>query len=260
MKIRQCFRIAGVILGVGLIVCSLANILSITASLRSGMKAAASAISPVSAEANRARWDEINPDIVGWLSVDGTGIDFPVLQDRALRADYLENGRYTFTAPDDLQERQKLLYKYLFYDYRGRPSDVGSIMVDAVYDLRDAYVVIYGHNAHSPGVLFSDLKSFEQPDFFDGHRTARLYTQDGSEELRLLMVSRISCYAQEVYGTADLLRNGFDTDAMLACLSQNKLFGEAEAKERYVLLSTCSEEAEDEDRLVLLYGVSENAV
>ncbi len=260
MKARQILRTLGLVVGVGLIVYAAANILMITAALRSGMKAPSSSISPTASETNRERWAEINPDIVGWLTVDGTGIDFPVLQDRALRADYLENGCYTFAAPRDQKEYQKLLYKYLFYDFRGRPSETGSITVDALYDLRDPYVIIYGHNAHSPGVLFSDLKSFERSDFFDGHRTARLYTEDGREELQLLLVSRISCYSNKVYGTASSFDGGFDTAEMLDYLSQNKLCGDAELRDRYVLLSTCSENAEDEDRLVLLYAVSESGV
>ena len=255
MKLRKVFSSITLAVGIGLIIYATVNIIRINIPLLRGMKAYSASISPAAAETNRDRWAEVNPDIVGWLTVEGTGIDFPVLQDKALREDFLENGRYTFERPEDDAEYLKLLFKYLYHDYKGDPSDVGSILIDAVYDIDGAYAVIYGHNAHSAGVLFSDLKNFEDETFFKQHQTAVFYTETKTENLELIMVSEVSAYSSAVYGWNGLREGTFDTDAMVQQLSENRIFGEAKEYDRYVLLSTCYESADDDARLVLLYGV-----
>jgi|GEM_PF-5453856 len=238
-----------------LIVYSLAHIAAIGFFLFAGTKEYTSGIRPTEMGADPALWADINPDIVGWITVDGTDIDFPVLQDRALRRDYLANGRYTFPVPADREGLTKKLYKYLYHDYRGEPSNIGSIMIDAKNDINDPYVVIYGHNAHNAGVLFSDLKNFEDGSFFDSHTTAALYTEDGRRDLDLLMAALVSGYSREVYGVETLADGGFDAGAMLDYIYENRLFGERAAFDRYVVLSTCYDRPEDAERLVLLYGV-----
>lgn len=262
MKSKKAFgdrilRIVLTLTGIGLILYSLANLGILAVSFYSGTAVSVSALSPAADTRNRDKWASVNPDIAAWLTVDGTGVDFPVMQDCALRADYAANGRYTFERPESDDAYTRRLYPYLYRDYRGKPSDVGSIFLDAVYGLDDPYLVIYGHSAVQSGVLFSDLKQFTEPSFFGAHPSAVLYTKTEDKALTLLAAARISAYAEEVYhwaGTNDT----FDTERMLAHLDAHKILGDVGAPgqyAQYVILSTCFDEADSADRLVLLYGV-----
>ena len=97
---------------------------------------------------------EINEDICGWLRVDGTNIDYPILY------------------PDTSLE-------YLDKDYKREYSPAGSIFIDTKNDrlFEDDYTVIYGHNMAEKR-MFSDIKEFQDVDFFKNHSTGKLYTAD----------------------------------------------------------------------------------
>ena len=86
-----------------------------------------------------------NKDYRGWLQIDGTKIDYPVMQDG--------NELY-----------------YAYRDSEGNFSPTGSIYMSAYNksDLSDDYIVIYGHHMASGG-MFGDLDKFLDKDFFDNH-------------------------------------------------------------------------------------------
>ncbi len=202
----------------------------------------------------------INPDIVGWLTVDGTEVDFPLLQDLSFRRDFIASGGIVPTTDGP---RNALFYHYLYWDYLGNPSPMGSITVDYRNDpdLGDDWVVIYGHNAGQSGVMLSDLKRFCEADFTRENPSAVLWRQDGGEELRLLMVSVIDGYSREVFELMPYLQGeSIDRAAALEVLEAGALFpGQRPAEDaRCVLLVTCYEDGRPDDprRLVLLYEVS----
>ena len=82
-----------------------------------------------------------NADCIGWLSIDGTSISYPVM--------------YTPSEPQ----------KYLRRSFYGQYSHGGNL-------------IIYGHNMKN-GTMFSDLKKYLNTDFLNAHRTVRLETADG---------------------------------------------------------------------------------
>lgn len=206
------------------------------------------------ADAPLAALQQINPDIAGWLILDGTKIDFPVLQDRIAREDYLAHGFVTQIEGVDAQE---LLYRYLFYDYLGSRSELGSVTADYRTALTDPYVLLYGHNAGQRGVMFSDLTRFLDPDYCAGHQTGALYTESGTAELELLAVACVSGYAQEVFGGVN------DLSAALGYLVSNASYLSPDARQislepvggRLIVLSTCAiaQHPEDPARLVVVY-------
>ena len=197
----------------------------------------------------------INPDIVGWILVDGTKISYPVLHDGGIRPD----------APN----QSEAIYHYLYYDYKERRSAVGCIMADYrnMPDLSDPYTIIYGHNLGQKGVMFSDLKKFEEEAFFFDNPTAHLFSARGREDLMLLLVAHVSGYSEEVYGTEDLdqeMENPFDAAAGLRFLQEHALYAGTDTlptEDRYVLLSTCYDHEDPDNplRLVLLYRVVERS-
>lgn len=95
-----------------------------------------------------------NTDCIGWLSIDGTNISYPVM--------------YT---PHDPQ-------KYLRRNFYGKYSQSGVPFLDRRCDLQSTNLIIYGHNMKN-GTMFSDLKKYLNTDFLNAHRTVRLKTADG---------------------------------------------------------------------------------
>lgn len=95
-----------------------------------------------------------NADCIGWLSVDGTNISYPVMH-----------------TPSDPQ-------KYLRRNFYGKYSQSGVPFLDGRCDLQSSNLIIYGHNMRN-GTMFSDLKKYLNTDFLNSHRTVRLETADG---------------------------------------------------------------------------------
>ncbi len=87
---------------------------------------------------------EVNDHTVGWLTVPGTKIDYPIVQSDD-NAYYLENNFYK--EPD--------FNGWLFMDYR-----------DTTDELSDN-TIIYGHNRFSSGVMFGTLSKLRKASWFE---------------------------------------------------------------------------------------------
>ncbi len=96
-----------------------------------------------------------NEDIIAWIEVDGTTIDYPILYD---------------TSPTRVYLNRNYLHSYTPY---------GSVLMlpDNASDFSDFNTVIYGHNMID-GSMFAQLHKFEDRKFFDEHRTIMVYTPD----------------------------------------------------------------------------------
>ena len=95
-----------------------------------------------------------NSDCIGWLSIDGTNISYPVM--------------YT---PSDPQ-------KYLRRNFYGKYSQSGVPFLDGRCSLQTTNLIIYGHNMRN-GTMFADLKKYVDRDFLNAHRTVKFETTDG---------------------------------------------------------------------------------
>lgn len=95
-----------------------------------------------------------NADCIGWLSIDGTNISYPVMH-----------------TPSDPQ-------KYLRRNFYGKYSQSGVPFLDGRCSTDSGNLIIYGHNMKN-GTMFSDLKKYLNTDFLNSHRTVRLETADG---------------------------------------------------------------------------------
>ncbi len=94
---------------------------------------------------------EQNGDFVGWLSIEGTNLDFPVMQTAADRADF-----------------------YLKHDFDGNYSDYGVPYLDENCTLSNTdasmNLVIYGHNMKT-GTIFGCLTGYKQAAYYEEHPT-----------------------------------------------------------------------------------------
>lgn len=95
-----------------------------------------------------------NADCIGWLSIDGTNISYPVMH-----------------TPSDPQ-------KYLRRNFYGKYSQSGVPFLDGRCDIQSTNLIIYGHNMKN-GTMFSDLKRYVDRDFLNAHRTVKFETTDG---------------------------------------------------------------------------------
>ena len=121
-----------------------------------------------------------NKDYRGWLTIDGTKIDYPVMQDG-----------------DELY--------YAYHDMYGNSSLTGSIYMSAYNkaDLSDDYIVIYGHHMDSRG-MFGDLDKFLDKDFFDNNTGGSFTCLSGSYKLELWAVVLTDAYEDSVYDVGSL--------------------------------------------------------
>lgn len=104
-----------------------------------------------------------NADCIGWLSIDGTNISYPVMH-----------------TPSDPQ-------KYLRRSFYGQYSQSGVPFLDGRCDLQSTNLIIYGHNMKN-GTMFSNLKKYVERDFLNAHRTVKFETADG---IRYFTVTKV---------------------------------------------------------------------
>lgn len=95
---------------------------------------------------------EINPDIVGWIYIEGTNINYPVVQgsDNDYYLKHLFDGSYNSSG-------------CIFLDYR------------CSADLSDQHSIFYGHHM-SNKTMFGGLMAYKEQAFYDEHSVALLVT------------------------------------------------------------------------------------
>ena len=100
---------------------------------------------------------QINDDVVGWIYVEDTTINYPLMRSTNGDDDY-----------------------YLTHAYNGEYLSVGSIYMVSNCDpvpTNNYNTLIYGHNVVG-GAMFHDVMKFLEQDFFDTHKVY-IYTLDG---------------------------------------------------------------------------------
>ncbi len=90
---------------------------------------------------------EMNDDIVGWMKLEGTPLNYPVMQ--------------TPTSPD----------YYLYRNFAGEHSSQGSLYVREECDVNapSDNLTIYGHNMRD-GSMFNCLLQYEEKEFWENHQ------------------------------------------------------------------------------------------
>lgn len=87
---------------------------------------------------------ELNPDYYGWLKIDGTGINYPVM--------------YT---PRESEY-------YLHRDFYGNYSSCGMLFIDGECRTDSNYLLIYGHHMNT-GAMFGILPSYGSYSFWQSY-------------------------------------------------------------------------------------------
>lgn len=168
-----------------------------------------------------------NNDLVGWLSIEGTGIDYPVLQ-----------------CGDDEY--------YLHHDFYGEDSKYGCLYVREQADLDGGTnFIIYGHNMRD-GAMFGDLDLYLNESFFLEHPTISFDTLYEERVYEIVAVFRSQVYRadDEVFKyyqfyEADTREEFEDFYRNIKALSIYETRVEAEFGDTFLTCSTCAYHVED---------------
>lgn len=157
---------------------------------------------------------------VGWITIDHTDIDYPIMQG-------------------------KTNTEYLNRNPLGEMSLSGSIFLDSASksDFSDPYSIIYGHHMVQ-GKMFGALDAYHDRGYLNKHATGTLKTRKGKTySLKIVSCISISGKNQTVF---DVQQNISDKKKELIRLSPEL----AENNKKILALSTCQDTETDERTVV----------
>lgn len=161
---------------------------------------------------------ETNPDTVGWLTVNNTTVNYPVVQST--------NNSY-----------------YLTHDFNRNSNSLGWIFMDYRNDANDLQqnTVIYGHNISKGNIMFGNLSATLNASWYtnSSNQYITFNTINGDMKWRIFSIYKVEA-------TNDYLYNTFDTqDEFLAFANKMKSrsiydFGiTINENDKILTLSTC---------------------
>ena len=176
---------------------------------------------------------ETMPDVVGWITIEGTQIDYPIVQGT-------DNDYYLHHLPD------------------GESNAAGSIMMDCACDgvFGNELNILHGHHMRNDS-MFGGLDFYKEEAYYLEHPTIQLYTPDGDYEVAIFAACTLD-------GEAFGYPTEFSSDSAFEkfidkCRSRSSFTTDIEVSrgDRLLLLSTCSYSYETE-RMIVLGKIIEN--
>ena len=173
---------------------------------------------------------KVNPDVLGWIYIEGTDINYPIVQGA-------DNDYYLSRLVDGTSNRGGSI----FLDYRNEP------------DFSDYHTVIYGHNMKN-GTMFADIIKYKKKAFYEAHPMGKIMTPQGNCQIEI-----IGGYVADLRDPA--WRLNFESDAeqldwLCDAMGRSTVGGDyvPVGGEKIITLSTCSYEFDDA-RFVLICRV-----
>ena len=168
-----------------------------------------------------------NSDFIGWLTIVGTDIDYPVM--------------YT---PDDEEY-------YIHRDFYKSYSFAGCLFIDAssvaTGDEITDNIIIYGHNMKA-GTMFHDLLEYEDEEFYKKHKYITFDTIDETGTYEV-----IAAFRTQIYDADDTSHYHYyeffdaeteeEFDEYISFIKSNTTYtmdSTAEYGDRLITLSTCA--------------------
>lgn len=166
---------------------------------------------------------EINPDLVGWLTIEGTEIDYPVVS----------------CAEDDY---------YLSHNFYREEDKYGCLFVREYAGINPpgTNIVIYGHSMKD-GSMFGSLDDYKQEEFFWAHSCISFDTlyEERIYEVMAVFPSRVYAEDEDVFKyyqfyQADTEDEFLDFYENIKRLSIYDTGVKAEFGDTFITLSTCA--------------------
>ena len=160
-----------------------------------------------------------NSDFIGWIRIDGTGIDYPVMQSK-----------------DDPNF-------YLKHNFSKESSRFGLPYMQENCGLSSDNIIIYGHNIKSKS-MFNELIEYKDKDFYTAHKYITFDTLDEQRTYAVIAVFKTVAYSDRgfpYYGFVNA-NTEEEFDAFVErckALSFYDTGVTAEYGEKLITLSTC---------------------
>ncbi len=107
-----------------------------------------------------------NEDCIGWIYVEGSIINYPVM--------------YTKTVPQ----------KYLHLNFSGKKSKAGTPFLDYRCEGDVTNKILYGHNMKN-GTMFHQLKRYRTKSYYNSHPYIEYETKEGLEKYKIFAVANV---------------------------------------------------------------------
>ena len=172
---------------------------------------------------------EQNSDIIGWIEVEGTNINYPVLQGE-------DNGYY------------------MNHNYKKEENTYGSIFLDKDYDwsIPSSNLLLYGHNLQN-GELFHDILNYKDKSYYEEHPVIRFTTEKEDSEFEIISAfysrvyykSETNVFRYYYFINAD---NEEEYNEFIENAKESSIYDTgktAEYGDQLITLSTCSYHTED---------------
>lgn len=179
-----------------------------------------------------------NEDLVGWLQIDGTVINYPVMQ-----SDSEADSQF-----------------YLTHSFAKKKDKNGSLFMDYRNDYveRDTNIIIYGHNMKS-GAMFGTLKKYLEQDYLEKHAKIRFDTiyERGTYEVIGAFLSEVSYQDEYTFRYYNFLNARNESEFEAFCVNVMQLSAlkkgilDAKYGDQLLTLSTCSSYT-DEGRMFII--------
>lgn len=172
----------------------------------------------------------VNQDIVGWISVDGTKINNPILQ-----------------ATDN--------EFYLDRDFKGESSRAGSVFMDYRNDISDMSrnTVIYGH-AMRTGTMFGSLKKYGDQQYADEHSIIYVDTLYEGYDIEVFAAYETTIdfyYIQTNFGSDEEYMSYLEEVHSRSLIDMPVDVG---PDDRIITLSTCNNSVNSKDKRYVVQG------
>lgn len=194
----------------------------------------------------------VNSEVVGWVSIPGTSVNFPFVQ-----------------GEDNT--------KYLSLDWDETSNTAGAAFLDCRADLTDASkYVIYGHAMPNTGLMFSSVLNYQDKSYYEAHPSIYLsfasdpigrrqtgsdglLQPEGQYEFQIISVNKVDSTEEEVIGdfywTKETDRSELVNFAPMVRDTSLYDIPFKGTPYKYVMLSTCAHPGYSSDEKVLVIGV-----
>ena len=178
-----------------------------------------------------------NEDMVGWISIAGTKLNYPVMQT-------LNNPNF-----------------YLKHNFEKAYSDLGTPYIQENCNLLESdNLVIYGHHIKG-GKMFGALEDYKAKSFYEKHKTIQFDTLTEQAEYEIVAVFKTVAYSSEGFRYYDFVdaENEEAFDAYVAKCKELSLYDtgvSAAYGDRLITLSTCEYSAQNGRLVVVAKKVS----
>lgn len=151
----------------------------------------------------------VNSDIIAWIEIEGTSINYPILKDKDLY--------------------------YMNHNFEKKYSKSGSIFIQEQNPFETIETIIYGHNMRNDS-MFSNLTKYINKEYFENHLKIKIYTPENSYEGKIFSAYSIGIKQEEnnIEKLSDIEKIEYYKNASKYKIETDKNI------EKIVKLSTCS--------------------